>query len=118
MEIPGKLYFKIGEVSQITGIKPYVLRYWETEFSAIRPVKSKTNQRVYQRKDIETVLLIKKLLYEEKFTIEGARARIKELRGVKEEETEVTIHGVDESEIRGKLETIREKVADLLKILE
>ena len=83
VEIPDKLYFKIGEVAKITGLKPYVLRYWETEFSQIRPTKSKANQRVYQRKDIETILLIKTLLYQEKFTISGARTRIKELRGRK-----------------------------------
>ena len=78
--IPDKLFFKIGEVAKITGLKTYVLRYWESEFPTIKPTKSKTNQRVYQRKDILTVLLIKKLLYEEKFTIEGARSRLKELR--------------------------------------
>lgn len=86
LDIPEKLYFKIGEVARITGLKPYVLRYWETEFPTIRPTKSKTNQRVYQRRDIETILLIKKLLYDEKFTIEGARARIKELRASREPE--------------------------------
>lgn len=84
--IPDKVFFKIGEVSRITELKPYVLRYWETEFPFIRPTKTKTNQRVYERRDIETILLIKKLLYEEKFTIEGARGRIKELRGQRESE--------------------------------
>ena len=79
-EIPEKLYFKIGEVADITGIKPYVLRYWEKEFPSIRPQKTRTNQRVYQKKDVEAVLLIKSLLYENKFTIAGAREKLKELK--------------------------------------
>lgn len=79
-EIPDKLYFKIGEVAKLANLKTHVLRYWETEFPTIRPEKSKSNQRVYKRKDVETIFLIKKLLYEEKYTIEGARTRLKELR--------------------------------------
>lgn len=79
-EIPEKLYFKIGEVADITGIKPYVLRYWEKEFPSIRPQKTKTNQRVYQKRDVEAVLLIKSLLYDNKFTIAGAREKLKELK--------------------------------------
>lgn len=71
-EIPDKLYFKIGEVSEITGIKPYVLRYWETEFP-LSPKKSRTGQRLYKREDIELVLEISRLLYQEGFTIAGAR---------------------------------------------
>ena len=72
-EIPDKLYFRIGEVSRIAGVKPYVLRYWETEFPSISPRKSGTGHRLYRRKDVETVLEIKRLLYEKRFTIEGAR---------------------------------------------
>ncbi|RJO66192.1 MAG: MerR family transcriptional regulator [Myxococcales bacterium] len=83
--IPDKLYFRIGEVGRITGLAPHVLRFWETEFPSIRPEKSKTNQRVYDRRAIETILLIKHLLYEERFTIEGARARLKELKRDKQE---------------------------------
>ncbi len=79
-EIPDKIYFRIGEVARITEIKPHVLRYWEAEFPSIRPEKTNSNQRVYQKKDIETILFIKNLLYEERFTIEGARARLKALR--------------------------------------
>ncbi len=73
VEIPNKLYFRIGDVSRITGIKSYVLRYWETEFNQLSPKKSGTNQRLYRRKDVEMVLEIKHLLYEKRFTIEGAR---------------------------------------------
>ena len=82
-DLPDKLYFKIGEVADLTGVKQHVLRYWESEFPAIRPQKSKTNQRLYRRKDIEAVLAIKHLLYDRKFTIEGARRYLRE-EGVEE----------------------------------
>jgi DNA-binding transcriptional MerR regulator len=75
-EIPDKLYFRIGDVSRLAGVKPYVLRYWETEFPAIAPKKSGTGQRLYRRKDVELILEIKHLLYEKRFTIEGARKAI------------------------------------------
>jgi DNA-binding transcriptional MerR regulator len=72
-EIPDKLYFRIGEVARLAGIKPYVLRFWETEFSGLGPKKSGTGHRLYRRKDVELVLEIKRLLYERRYTIEGAR---------------------------------------------
>jgi len=72
-EIPNKLYFRIGEVAKLAGIKPYVLRFWESEFSTLGPKKSGTGHRLYRRKDVELVLEIKRLLYEKRFTIEGAR---------------------------------------------
>lgn len=72
-EIPDKLYFRIGEVARLAGVKPYVLRYWETEFSVIEPKKSGSNHRLYRRKDVEMILEIKRLLYDRRFTIEGAR---------------------------------------------
>jgi DNA-binding transcriptional MerR regulator len=75
-EIPDKLYFRIGDVSRLAGVKPYVLRYWETEFPAIAPKKSGTGHRLYRRKDVELILEIKHLLYEKRFTIEGARKAI------------------------------------------
>lgn len=78
-KIPDKLYFKIGEVAQIADVKPHVLRYWESEFAAIAPVKSRSNQRLYRRDDIVLVLKLKALLYEQGYTIAGARKRIKEL---------------------------------------
>lgn len=79
-QIPDKLAFKIGEVADIVGVKAYVLRYWETEFEILKPKKSKHNQRMYERKDVENLLLIKKLLYRDRFSIEGARAALKKLR--------------------------------------
>src|SRR5215471_10367640 len=72
-DIPDKLYFRIGEVARLAGIKPYVLRFWESEFPGLGPKKSGTGHRLYRRKDVELVLEIKRLLYEKRYTIEGAR---------------------------------------------
>ena len=72
-DIPDKLYFKIGEVSDLLGVEPYVLRFWETEFPVLQPKKSGTGHRLYRRKDVELLLRIKHLLYEKRYTIEGAR---------------------------------------------
>ena len=77
LEIPDKSYFKIGEVSKIVGVEPYNIRYWESQFRMIRPSKTKSRQRFYQRKDIEILLRIKKLLYEEGYTIAGAKKRLR-----------------------------------------
>lgn len=74
--IPDKLYFRIGEVSRLTQTKPFVLRYWETEFPMLRPDKARSGHRLYRRKDVETVLEIKRLLYEQGFTIAGARKQL------------------------------------------
>lgn len=74
--IPDKLYFRIGEVSELTKTKPYVLRFWESEFPSLKPVKSKTGHRLYRRQDVEMVLEIKRLLYEKGYTIEGARREL------------------------------------------
>lgn len=85
--IPKKLFYKIGEVGRITGIEPYVLRYWESEFPFLRPRKSSSGQRLYIKKDIESILEIKRLLYKERYTIEGVKKRFSEphLRLVKPE---------------------------------
>lgn len=84
VEFPNKLYFRIGEVAKIIGVKPYVLRYWETEFSVLKPGKTPSRHRLYRRRDVETLIEIKYLLYEEGFTIAGAKKRLKD--GEKEEE--------------------------------
>jgi len=76
-ELPDKLYFKIGEVAKIVGVKPYVLRYWETEFPAIRPGKTRSKHRLYRRRDVEALLEIKRLLHNARYTIEGAKRRLK-----------------------------------------
>lgn len=77
-EIPEKRYFRIGEVSAITGLESYVLRYWETEFPRIKPGRSRSGQRLYKRRDIELILQIKDLLYQKKFTIAGAKKYLQE----------------------------------------
>ena len=100
-----KRYFRIGEVSRIVGVEPYVLRYWESEFPRIRPLRADTNQRTYQRKDLEIILEIKRLLYEERLTIEGARQRLKK----SEPEADVP----DETFI----EELKTELKDILKIL-
>lgn len=75
-DIPDKLFFKIGEVANLLDLKAHVLRYWETEFSCLKPVKSRSNQRLYRRQDVEMALLIKDLLYQRGFTIAGARNQL------------------------------------------
>ena len=98
-------YFRIGEASRIIGVEPYVLRYWESEFPQIRPQRAGSNQRTYQRKDLETLLEIKRLLYDEKMTIEGARQRLKQDRARK-----MTVD-------RQFVQSLKEELTDILKIL-
>jgi DNA-binding transcriptional MerR regulator len=105
--IPDKPYFKIGEVARLAGVEPYVLRYWETEFKTIRPEKTRSNQRMYRRRDVETVLNIKRLLYDEGYRIEGAKRRLRELAG---EEPVVAVQL-----LAGELRAL---VADLEKIVD
>jgi len=78
VEVPDRLYFRIGEVSAITGIPPYVLRYWESEFPGLQPKKSGGGQRLYRKRDVVLVLEVKKLLYQERYTVAGARRRLAE----------------------------------------
>jgi len=80
-ELPEKLYFKIGEVAKLVGVKPYVLRYWETEFPSIRPGKTRSQHRLYRRRDVETLIEIRRLLHDERYTIEGAKRRLRGGRG-------------------------------------
>ncbi|MEA3509406.1 MAG: MerR family transcriptional regulator [candidate division NC10 bacterium] len=79
--IPDKLYFRIGEVARLTEIQPYILRYWESEFSLLQPKKSGTGQRLYRKRDIEIIVKIKELLYDQRYTIAGARRRLQEEAG-------------------------------------
>lgn len=88
-QIPEKLYYKIGEVAKFTGIKTHVLRYWETEFKAIRPNKSRSNQRLYRKQDVELILRLKDLLYNQGFTIAGARKKLREKPAAKVAEVAV-----------------------------
>jgi len=83
--LPEKIYFKIGEVSEIVGVEPYVLRYWETEFEVLKPSKAPSKHRLYKKRDVELLLEIKRLLYSEGFTIEGARKKLKESKKAEKE---------------------------------
>jgi DNA-binding transcriptional MerR regulator len=108
-ELPDKQYFKIGEVARITGVKPHVLRYWESEFSAIRPQKSKTNQRLYRRRDVELLITIKQLLYQEGYTIAGAARRLRELSREKKQ------GGTSDLELLKRLRAELEELVELVK---
>lgn len=122
-EIPDKLYFRIGEVARLAGVKPYVLRYWETEFSVIEPKKSGSNHRLYRRKDVEMILEIKRLLYDRRFTIEGARKALGHTKGRAEpprtirtpvKAAQVTLFGSPEEALKG----IRKELQEILKVLK
>ena len=111
-EIPDKQFFKIGEVSRILGVKAHVLRYWETEFSVLRPQKTRSRQRLYRRKDVELLLQIQRLLHEEGYTIAGANKRLRELaRGDDEVKQQQAMIGVLQ-EVRGQVLELLELVQD------
>ena len=112
--LPDKLYFKIGEVSELVGVKPYVLRYWESEFSALKPSKTRSKHRLYRRKDVETLLQIKHLLHDERFTIEGARKRLKRLHKEERREHEVRL---GDRTYRSVLQRVKKEIESLHKML-
>jgi len=115
-EIPDKLYFKIGEVSELLGVEPYVLRYWETEFPVLSPKKSGTGHRLYRRKDVELLLRIKHLLYEKRFTIEGARQSLQ--AEAKAPKPKVAKRMQQELFAEDPLPSIRKELADILLLLK
>jgi len=107
VQIPdGKRYFRIGEASSIIGVEPYVLRYWESEFSQLKPQRADSKQRTYQKKDLETLLEIKRLLYEEKMTIEGAKRRLKKGSSEKTVSENLSLEGI-KTELREILEMLK-----------
>lgn len=106
-ELPDKLYFKIGEVARLVGVKPYVLRYWETEFTILRPGKTRSKHRLYRRKDVETLLEIRRLLYAERYTIEGAKRRLRDVAARAPEE-----HPAE------TLAAVRDELLDLCRLLD
>ncbi len=110
VDIPDKPYFKIGEVAALAAVEPYVLRYWESEFSAIRPEKTRAGQRRYRRRDVELVLTIKQLLHDEGYRIDGAKRRLKELASKDAAPSSAAT--------RQLVDGIRELLADLEKILD
>ena len=118
--LPEKLYFKIGEVAELAGVEPYVLRYWESEFKEISPFKSRSRQRLYRKKDIETVFSIKKLLYDEGFTIEGAKKRMKEMKSEGTAEKNIPQLGFGfETNVKEKmlLKEVKDELRSLLQLL-
>lgn len=117
-QIPDKLYFKIGEVAKIVGVKPYVLRYWETEFNVVKPGKSRSQQRLYRRRDVETLVEIKRLLHAERFTIEGARKRLKQLTKRQEEKERQLSLPLVEKKFKEALVKLKREVESLYRVLE
>lgn len=105
-QIPDKLEFKIGEVAELLGVKAYVLRFWETEFDALQPEKARNNQRVYAQKDVKLALLIKHLLYAEKYSIEGARAALVKARKKAKTQAKFQVALESHKEVRQSLEEI------------
>lgn len=118
-KIPEKLFYKIGEVSRITGVEAYVLRYWETEFPFLKPRKSRSGQRVYIKKDIELINRIKKLLYEEKYTIQGVRKKLDEphLKVVPVAVTEAASARNDDANVREVINKVKAGLRNILKQL-
>ena len=114
-----RLYYRIGEVSRITGLKPHVLRYWESEFKVIKPHKGGSLQRLYRRKDLDLILKIKKLLYEEGFTIAGAKKKIRDLERLENKPLKLKL---EEKGSNGKshefLIAIQEELRGIRKMLE
>ena len=110
--IPAKRYFTIGEVSELCGVKPHVLRYWEQEFTQLRPVKRGGNRRYYQHHEVLLIRRIRELLYQDGFTISGARNRLDELASRKREDAEESIG------LRDQLAAVRSEIKSILQILQ
>jgi DNA-binding transcriptional MerR regulator len=114
-----RLYYRIGEVSRITGLKPHVLRYWESEFKVIKPHKGGSLQRLYRRKDLDLILKIKKLLYEEGFTIAGAKKKIRDLERLENKQLKLKLV---EKKSNGKdhelLASVKEELKGIRNMLE
>ena len=104
-EIPEKLYFKIGEVAELTDVQSYILRYWETQFTALRPTKSPSGQRLYRRNDVAVVLQIKELLYQKRFTIAGARRHLS------------VEHGLSQPTLLDSVRLVREELRNISSLL-
>jgi DNA-binding transcriptional MerR regulator len=112
--VPDKLYFKIGEVSRIVRVKPYVLRYWETEFDVLKPGKAPSRHRLYKKRDVELLLEIKRLLYAEGYTIEGARKRLKQTKNEERQQLKLPL---SDSKYKTTLVKIKKEIQSLRKML-
>jgi DNA-binding transcriptional MerR regulator len=115
--LPDKLYFKIGEVADLVGVKPHVLRYWETEFAALRPKKTRGAHRHYSRRDVELAMLLRRLLHDEGYTVPGAKKRLREL-GHHRRDSPPEPNAAREVALRAELLAVREQLAGLLELLD
>jgi len=115
--LPDKQFFKIGEAAEIVGVKAHVLRYWESEFPTIKPLKTRGAHRMYRRADVELLCVIHKLLHQEGYTIAGARKRVRELRGEETPEPEVA-EAARELALRAELIQVRNDLTELLARLD
>jgi len=114
-----RLYYRIGEVSRITGLRPHVLRYWESEFKVIKPYKAGSLQRLYRKKDLDLILKIKKLLYEDGFTIAGAKKKIRDLERVENKQMKLRlVEKKPDGKDHDLLAAIREELQGIRKMLE
>lgn len=114
-----RLYYRIGEVSRITGLKPHVLRYWESEFKVIKPHKEGSLQRLYRRKDLDLILKIKKLLYEEGFTIAGAKKKIRDLERLESRQMKLKlVEKKSDGKERELLASVKEELRGIRRMLE
>jgi DNA-binding transcriptional MerR regulator len=114
-DIPNKLVFKIGEVATLTSLRSSVLRFWETEFSCLKPRKTSTGQRIYSKEDLEVIFTIKNLLYNEKLTIEGARKKIATTKGKPNLQSETP--EISREELVSTLVEVREELKSILELL-
>ncbi|MFH1825093.1 MAG: MerR family transcriptional regulator [Candidatus Firestonebacteria bacterium] len=114
-KIPDKLFFTISEVSEITHVKPYILRYWENQFKSLKPGRGIGGQRTYRKKDMAIIFQIHKLLYEDKFTLKGAKIKIKELKKKNEQQIEIDFKEV---EFKEKISKLKKKLSDLKSTIE
>ncbi len=115
--LPDKLFFRIGEVADIVGVKPHVLRYWESEFTCLRPMKTRGSHRQYRRRDVELAMRIKQLLHDEGYTIQGARKRMREL-GEDRVSAPAPPKASREVQLRAELLGLREELTQLLATLD
>ncbi|MFO0651832.1 MAG: MerR family transcriptional regulator [Polyangiales bacterium] len=117
LQLPQKIYFRIGEVARLLAVAPHVIRFWETEFKSLRPQKSSTGQRVYTRRDVERLATIRRLLKEERYTIEGARKYLRE-KGIEADDRAASTASVDRpAALRSALLTARARLVTALEDL-
>lgn len=118
ISFPDKLFYKIGEVSKIVDVEPYVLRYWETEFSFLKPRKNKSGQRVYVKKDVELLITIKNLLYNERYTIEGVRKQLGFAAAASEAKPSKDVQKKEGRPASEVIEHVRKRLRDILSQLQ